>query len=60
MSDLPLPAGVEEVQSLRGVVQWTVDRLPRAEIVDVVEQDEYTRDVIVRVRACFYLVFDST
>ncbi len=60
MSNRPLPAGVEEIGSLGGVVRWATACMPPAEIVDVIEQDEYTRDVIVRVWAGLYLVFDST
>ena len=43
---------VEEVRALEGlggVIRWALARSPRAGFVDVVIQDEFTHDVVVRV-----------
>jgi hypothetical protein len=40
--------------------QWALARTPRAEFVNVVARDEFTHDVIVRVTARAFVVFDTT
>ena len=43
---------LEELQAfatLKGVLSWSLAQEPRAEFVDVVIQDEFHHDVIVRV-----------
>jgi hypothetical protein len=51
---------VERLESLQGVLRWAFARTPPAEVVDVVAQDEFTHDVIVRVSDRAYLAFDTT
>lgn len=45
---------VEKFSTLEDVVRWS------SEVVDVVVQDEYTHDVIVRGPGQAFVVFDST
>ena len=45
---------VAKFQTLEDVVRWS------DEVVDVIVQDEYTHDVIVRGPAHAFVVFDST
>jgi DNA-directed RNA polymerase subunit L len=51
---------LETLGTLGQVLRWTLAQSPRAEFVNVVIQDEYTHDVIVRIAADLYAVFDST
>jgi hypothetical protein len=51
---------VKGLETLDGVIRWALARSPRAEFLDVVVQDEYTHDVIVRADSCVYVVFDTT
>ena len=46
--------------SLRQVIEWSLSRQPRAEFVDVIVQDEYHHDVIVRVTAESFAVFETS
>ncbi|HWE37194.1 MAG TPA: hypothetical protein VG406_11560 [Isosphaeraceae bacterium] len=55
-----LRAKVEPLRSLGAVLRWAAARSPRAEFVDAVAMDEYTRDVVVRLSASTFLVFDTT
>jgi hypothetical protein len=48
------------IQGLEGVIHWAYRQTPPAEFVDVVIQDEYTHDVVVRAHAELYAVFDAT
>lgn len=50
---------VEQFRTLEQALQWAFAREPRAELVDVIAQDEYTHDVIVRVTPEVFLVFDT-
>jgi hypothetical protein len=57
----PIPESVlaqvaiaERFRTLEDVVRW------RYELIDVIVQDEYTHDVIVRGPAPAYLCFDTT
>jgi hypothetical protein len=59
----PRPPILEEVEPLRtldGVLRWAFARTAPAEVVDVVAQDEFTHDVVVRAAADTFLVFDTT
>jgi hypothetical protein len=49
---------VEGLRTLEHVLGWC--RATGGDIVDVIVQDEFTHDVIVRERAGTYLVFDTT
>lgn len=55
---------VAELRTLQEVLQWGFSRSPAWEIVEVVVQDEYCHDVVIRgpVRggAQLYLCFDTT
>lgn len=51
---------LEGLTSLAGVIRWAVGRTPPAEFVDVVVQDEFTHDVVVRVAEDLFFVFDTT
>ncbi len=55
--------GLEELQrlsSLKQVLSWSLEQSPRAEFVDVVVQDEYHHDVIVRIADRVFAVFESS
>ena len=49
---------VEKLRTLEELLVWC--RAHKADLVDVVVQDELTHDVIVRKADGRYLVFDST
>jgi hypothetical protein len=49
---------VERLATLEDVLAWC--RLHASEIVDVIVQDEYTHDVLVRGVAPAYVIFDTT
>ncbi len=51
-------AGAARARTLEDVLAWAHPR--GAEVVDVIVQDEYTHDVIVRGPAPAYLRFDTT
>ncbi len=51
---------VAERATLEEVVRWALMRREPFPVVDVVVQDEYTHDVVIRVRGDVYLVFDTT
>lgn len=46
--------------SLGDVLAWLRTFDPPGEVVDVVGLDEFTNDVVVRVEADFFAVFDAT
>ena len=51
---------LQQLATLRRVLIWSLARQPRAEFVDVVVQDEYHHDVIVRVTDVVYAVFETS
>jgi hypothetical protein len=51
---------VERLSSLKQILEWSTTRSPWAEFVDVVVQDEYHHDVIVRVADDVFAVFETT
>jgi hypothetical protein len=51
----PLPS----LRSLEDVLAWAFAQRPPAELLEVIVQDEFTHDVIVR-HGTEYLVFDTT
>jgi hypothetical protein len=51
---------VRDFVSLRQVIEWSLSQQPRAEFVDVIVQDEYHHDVIVRVTAEIFAVFETS
>ncbi len=50
--------GVDKLATLEDLLAWC--RAHGAELVDVIVQDEYTHDAIVRERSGSYLSFDTT
>jgi len=51
---------LERLETLGQVLRWTLAQTPRAEFVNVVVQDEYTHDVIVRVADGVFAAFDAS
>ena len=48
------------MSSLGEVIRWSTCRQPRAEFVDVIIQDEFNHDVVVRVSSTVYAVFETS
>lgn len=48
------------LRNLEQVMQWAFGRNPPAELFTVVTQDEFTHDVVLKLEADFFLVFDTT
>ena len=57
LSEVERFASVERLSSIEDVLAWC--RLHESDVVDVIVQDEYTHDVLVRAAQAF-LVFDTT
>jgi hypothetical protein len=55
-----LLAELHQIATLKGVLSWAMAQEPGAEFVDVVIQDEYHHDVIVRVTDYVYAVFETS
>lgn len=53
-------AAAERLDTLEDVLAWARVQHPPCEILDVIVQDEFTHDVIVRGPSPIYLCFDST
>lgn len=51
---------VEQFRTLEQAMEWAFAREPRGELIDVVAQDEYTHDVVIRITPDMFLVFDTT
>lgn len=51
---------VKALATLGQAIPWALAQAPPAEFLQVVVQDEYTHDVIVRVAAGLFVVFDTT
>jgi hypothetical protein len=51
---------LHQLATLKQVLSWSLAQQPRAEFVDVVVQDEYHHDVIVRVADVVYAVFETS
>lgn len=51
---------VDSFRTLEEALEWALARRPSGEIADVVKQDEYTLDVILRLAPDTFLVFDTT
>ena len=50
---------VSSFRTLEAVLQWAFARKPQAQLLEVVTQDEFTHDVIIRVADDCFLVFDT-
>jgi hypothetical protein len=59
MSNDQILEEVRHLATLKTVLEWSLARSPRAEFVEVVVQDEFHHDVILRVAAAF-AVFETT
>ena len=53
-------ATATQLDTLEQLLQFGFAQRPPWELVDVVVQDEYTHDVVVRDPASAFLVFDTT
>jgi hypothetical protein len=51
---------LEALETLGQVLRWNLAQNPRAEFVNVVVQDEYTHDVVVRISDNVYAVYAAT
>ena len=51
---------VEAFRTLDEVLRWALAKMPPAQVADVITQDEFTSDIIIRVEEKIYLAFDST
>ncbi len=60
MSNDDLLDTLREFATLKGVLGWSLAREPRAEFVNVVIQDEFHYDVVVRVSDRVYAVFETS
>lgn len=60
MSNDPILDELRNFATLNGVIPWAMARSPRAEFVDVIVQDEFHHDVIVRVSDRVFAVFETS
>lgn len=51
---------LQQLATLKQVLVWSLAQQPRAEFVEVVVQDEFHHDVIVRVNDLVYAVFETS
>lgn len=51
---------VASFRTLEKVMVWAFARKPPAQLLNVVTQDEFTHDVVIRVSPDVFLVFDTT
>ncbi|MEW6128692.1 MAG: hypothetical protein AB1757_16755 [Acidobacteriota bacterium] len=51
---------VSALLSLEQVMKWMLTRTPAAKLVNLIAQDEFTHDVIIRIEEKTFLVFDTT
>ena len=50
---------VESFRTLEDVMRWAFARKPPAQLHEVVTQDEFTHDVVIRASEAVFLVFDT-
>lgn len=60
MADEQLLQTLRQFATLKGVLGWALARETRAEFVDVVIQDEFHHDVVLRVTDRVYAVFETS
>jgi hypothetical protein len=53
-------AELQSFSSLATVIPWALSREPRAEFVDVVIQDEFNHDVVLRISSTEFAVFETS
>jgi hypothetical protein len=51
---------ISRLTTLQDVVRWGFSLTPPSDVADVVIQDEYTHDVVLRWTSGSFLVFDTT
>jgi hypothetical protein len=51
---------VRDFGSLRQIIEWALRQEPKAEFIAVIVQDEFHHDVIVRVTASLFTVFETS
>jgi hypothetical protein len=51
---------LQQFATLKAVLTWSLRQKPTAEFVDVVIQDEFHHDVVVRVTDRVYAVFETS
>lgn len=51
---------VGSFRTLEQVMVWALGRKPPAELLNVVTQDEFTHDIVIRAAPDVFLVFDTT
>ncbi len=60
MSNDQLLEELSQFATLNGIIPWALARRPRAEFVDVIVQDEFHHDVIVRISDRVLAVFETS
>ena len=51
---------LQYLATLKSVLAWSLSQEPKAEFVDVVVQDEFHHDVVLRVTDRVYAVFETS
>ena len=51
---------VESFRSLEQAMLWAFAQKPPAELINVVTQDEFTHDIVIRVSPEVFLLLDTT
>jgi hypothetical protein len=51
---------IPKLETLEDVLAWGFAQRPPYEVVEVIVQDEFTHDVVVRAAAPTFYVFDTT
>ena len=51
---------LQRLSSLGDVIRWATSREPRADFVDVIVQDEFNHDVVVRLSSAVFAVFEAS
>jgi len=50
---------IEAYRTLEEVMRWALVRKPPAEVAEVITQDEFTHDIVLKAAADVFLVFDT-
>ena len=50
---------VESFRTLEDVMRWAFARKPPTQLHEVVTQDEFTHDIVIRASEALFLVFDT-
>jgi hypothetical protein len=50
----------EAFRTLDEVLRWGLAKMPPAQVVEVIAQDEFSIDVVLRLEENCFLAFDST